>query len=500
MTLRWQESALSEIIGFILILAIITAVASLYVTYTVPAQGREGEIYHMEYIRDQFTDYKVSVDSLWVNNRQDVTMSTSINLGTAGGKTSGSILNVPFFQPIGSGGVMVVNGRHDTVTYVIENAITDGFPGNYTPNFTQLQSMPQHMYINFRTSNPTLGGGVLLKPDKGNWSVWLDVTKTVNDINSNGTIGIVPTMTYSSTGSNERFDNILAYINRYIPNMSGSISGSSSNDLSITLVKNGNTTVSNWVIYRNITNNRDYTVDLFDEAYGLSSNDQSYPFTLLRNNQPLTGVVVDTTYPWLDTRYPLSNGYTSSNIVIPARQMGSLEYFSNNYYWIEQNYYYQSGGVFLEQIDGAIPKLALPITLSKTSSGDLNVQITDITIISTPQSQGGSNPVELSYYILSQSEGRTGCVTFAQGIPNAKKITISINADDPSSAYAWESAFRKVRTTANQSGVPLEWTTITADTSTKRTFTINGPSGTENHLILDYIRVNLSTSLQSAAF
>ncbi|HOP66544.1 MAG TPA: hypothetical protein PLG61_02385, partial [Methanoregulaceae archaeon] len=70
MASEWQETALSEVIGFILILAIITAAASLYIVYVVPAQGREAEIRHMEYISSEFTGYKIGIDSLWINDRE----------------------------------------------------------------------------------------------------------------------------------------------------------------------------------------------------------------------------------------------------------------------------------------------------------------------------------------------------------------------------------------------------------------------------------------------
>jgi hypothetical protein len=35
-----RDDAISEVIGFVLILALIAIVASLYLTYVVPAQGR----------------------------------------------------------------------------------------------------------------------------------------------------------------------------------------------------------------------------------------------------------------------------------------------------------------------------------------------------------------------------------------------------------------------------------------------------------------------------
>ena len=44
MVVSRRDEAISEVIGFVLILALIAIVASLYLTYVVPAQGRDMEI------------------------------------------------------------------------------------------------------------------------------------------------------------------------------------------------------------------------------------------------------------------------------------------------------------------------------------------------------------------------------------------------------------------------------------------------------------------------
>src|SRR5512136_311888 len=58
-----RESGLSEIVGFILILAAIVMAVTLYATFGIPAQGREGEIAHMNEVKDRFVEFKVNVDS-----------------------------------------------------------------------------------------------------------------------------------------------------------------------------------------------------------------------------------------------------------------------------------------------------------------------------------------------------------------------------------------------------------------------------------------------------
>ena len=54
-----NEDALSEVIGFILIIVIIITAFSLYLTYAVPAQGRDNEIQHMGEVKDELVGYKI---------------------------------------------------------------------------------------------------------------------------------------------------------------------------------------------------------------------------------------------------------------------------------------------------------------------------------------------------------------------------------------------------------------------------------------------------------
>ena len=62
------EIALSEVIGFILLLGVLTAAMALWMMYIVPANGRVAEISHMDDVKNQFTNYKISLDSLWINS------------------------------------------------------------------------------------------------------------------------------------------------------------------------------------------------------------------------------------------------------------------------------------------------------------------------------------------------------------------------------------------------------------------------------------------------
>ncbi len=105
-----SESGLSEVIGFVLIIGLIVVAASLYLTYGVPAQGRENEIVHMNEIKDQFVG-TASLDSLFNNNKIGTTVSNSFTLGTEGAYFPGN----PGFFPAHESGkfirVIAVNDR-----------------------------------------------------------------------------------------------------------------------------------------------------------------------------------------------------------------------------------------------------------------------------------------------------------------------------------------------------------------------------------------------------
>lgn len=125
-----DEDGLSEIIGFVLILGLIVVASTMYLLYVVPAEGREDEIVHMNQVKDLFVDYKGTLDSLWMNSISNLTdhrlagtmISTSFDLGTAGGNTQAGGVFLSFMKPQGSPALMSV-GKTDldgTLTIIAE--------------------------------------------------------------------------------------------------------------------------------------------------------------------------------------------------------------------------------------------------------------------------------------------------------------------------------------------------------------------------------------------
>lgn len=120
-----RDDALSEVVGFVLLLALIVVALSLYQVYGVPAAGRENEIAHMNQVKDRFVDYKIALDSLWIvsintaGSAEGITLSTLFDLGTMGGSTQGGGIFFPVLAPIASGGTFSVNSSPDNFTILI---------------------------------------------------------------------------------------------------------------------------------------------------------------------------------------------------------------------------------------------------------------------------------------------------------------------------------------------------------------------------------------------
>ena len=130
-----RDDALSEVVGFVLLLALIVVALSLYQVYGVPAAGRENEIAHMNQVKDRFVDYKIALDSLWLNDREGVLLSTAFDLGTGAATTAGSALSFPILSPAGSGGTLVVKSGGANLTI-------KGYNITLGDDITLLQDLP----------------------------------------------------------------------------------------------------------------------------------------------------------------------------------------------------------------------------------------------------------------------------------------------------------------------------------------------------------------------
>lgn len=451
-----RESALSEVIGFILIVALITIIISLYALYVVPAQGRDEEIEHMNLIGAQFSNYRMSVDNLWKTNLGNGQLITTFPLGDRGmSSSSGSFLSFPLLQPAGSAGALLINKRNDSYTLAADALMSAEGQGNQTPE-PVIISEPAYLYINFSTRQTTAGTAnpselhsygisvipVTMPGEEPYWSVRLNAT---------------PRILYGNASN-------VTYIT----------------DLTITVVKNRVKTLDNLVISENIRPDMNYTVDILDESYGLRPV-LKYPLILSFSPDPPVRVYSSIGY-----------GY-QNNPIGQTMTMGSLEFRSANNYFIQQNYYYQFGGVFLDQQDGMVSRQPPGIVLSKQDNQTMDVSIVELIIIGDGII-GGSAPVQVQTQVTTPIRP----YQLASGYPNARSVDVTIGTD-PRSVQMWNNTLDRIRVVASRPpyNVPLNWSTL-SNTTNSVTLHIDGvdPDPAVYDIRLDVQRIYLFTSFQ----
>jgi hypothetical protein len=451
-----NEHALSEVIGFILIIVIIITAFSLYLTYAVPAQGRENEIKHMDEIKDELVGYKIGVDSLWTNRQTESLMSTTIKMGTAGATTQGSNGFLPIIQPVGSSGTVAINQRTtspewlniSSYSYITnQSSKTNDTPLRIT---TSLQSKtytdpPNNLVVNI---------SVMKNLQVTNCSVNLSGTDQ-NGISWQARINVTPRKTFYQTyiailvgaatcpaayyqngtpiwinngGGANRL--CLVPMNQY--NYTGT-------DLTLTLYKNKTQSLSDVIVYDYITANSFYEIDLLDPVFGLSSNIQKTPTISFMESDSATDLTVDLIAKYA---YQFQPKY-AFNI-----SLGALEYRADNNYWIPQTYYYQMGGIFLSQSDGVSTKVPPSITFKYNPSGSIRINILGISIgPENSGSIGGTSPIQIGTKVRSDS----GNLPYAPITNNTMNVTINFTSptNDANTILMWKQYFQDA---ANRTG------------------------------------------------
>ncbi len=443
-----QESALSEVIGFILILGVIALLLSIYVVYVVPAEGRQNEIYHMNELSSEFNEYQMMIDNLILNDQVGSTIYNTFTLSTQGITSStGGFITFPLFQPAGSTGAILINQRVDNLEI---NALTldqAHGPGDQAPNLEVITSEPQHIYTNFTLlgSYPVSGtnvsyipqnAGILVVPlTNSYWKLWVNHTPRIDHVS--------PSQWNYNT------------------------------DLTISVEKNGVPTIQELTIIKNIQNNTRYYVDIIDEAYGINA-DLQYPLYLQRI--PIS--------PYVQVELLNSSYGTNSGMYNENNTLGAVEYRSGNNYFIQQNYYYQMGGIFLKQDDGMVNKIPPAISISK-GINDITLVKIDEVIITGSGIIGGTTPVQVQTQLYDVNISQ-----MANGVPNAKWVAITVHTD-PEAVPMWNSTFSRILVASYANGT-------VQSTSTSSTLVIEGYdlSNTTYDIELDIIKPYLKASVE----
>jgi hypothetical protein len=482
-----REKALSELIGFILLLALLILLASLYLTYVVPANGREAEIAHMDYIKGQFLDYKISTDALRVNRANNVPVSQAITLGTQGVKTAGMFAGFQLFSPVFSSGEISVRHTNppEKLSVTVKNPLYSssyiaslGNPADYNPNYLMnemiipdsgsgiiaLNQTPSHLYVNFSTSSVTHVDLPVKKryPAEFPSEYGMDITGPECTI----TLTAVPrylTKDYNWTYLFHAPDNTTynEYWIRY------------QTDLLLHIIKGGVNILDRYPVYTNILNTTErsgnYTIDLMDPAYGLSPGgiDFSKNLSVQKYNPASVDFTVasSATTGYDNASLPASlpvpvSPISESGSTSTERFMGRLEYRSHNvYYQNQENFVYQLGGVYVNQTEGSSPLNIPPLSITRSAdTNSLNVDITDISL-SGETAISGSSPVQVQ---TTLDNIRYSGLDSSQ--PNAGSVIIKVeNTDRPD---LWKLIFNSIKKNAGSDAVPMINVTSDQDSST----------------------------------
>ncbi|HVP25016.1 MAG TPA: hypothetical protein VMS81_03455, partial [Methanomicrobiales archaeon] len=419
---RARREGVSEAIGFVLILAAVMISLTVYLLYMMPAMGRENEIAQMSAVKDSLTEYKLNIDTLWTSRQCTTDFGPALTLGS--GETGGILGFFPFLRPAKAGAILALNQRAENITItsdsffpVSSSGYTDTRTITTTPFGLNVNITPQHLFIDISSADLFPQRGILV--DGPGWDVWVNISPQ-----------------YSYT---QRFN-----ITTFPPGSpeEGGIASMTewyeyvwnSSDITVSTFTGSTPIVNNLAVYRGISASAVYRVDLMNPVYGISSQFQT-PQNLLISK---SDAMVSGTYY---VNYGFSPSVTS--ITMP---LGSIEYRSNNIYYTPQTYYYQLGGVFLEQADGSTNEIPPSISFSMVNSSPV-VRIGEILLQGSvlDADVSGSGPITITSAVTDIKN------TALPAGNNTRWVNLTIQATTANASAMW---LHTLRDLADRGGLP----------------------------------------------
>jgi hypothetical protein len=450
--------AISEAVGFILILAAVIVALSLYLVYLMPAMGREGEIATMNEVKERLAEYKIDIDTLWTSRQCSTAYGPAISMGS---RNSGGILSfLPgMLKPPNADPTLGLNQRDEYISITSDSyypATSAGYnvtgPLSTSPVNINVNRVPRNFYITLSPDDLTLQKGVRLQGPT--WSAWVNITpsyKNVSrfsmDVTSDGFVN----------GWTQWYEELL-----------------DRTDVTVSILKGQSPIFTDLVVYQQVKVSGVYQVDLMNQAYGVSSELQ-YPQTV---QAWTTNTTVNASY-W--AYYGTVPKVTEVNV-----SMGSLEFHSNNYFYVPQTYYYQLGGVFLEQQDGAIVEVPPSISLSYVNGSPM-VKVGKILLWGSRQAtnMSGTAPITMATAVTDIVD-----TPLAPGA-NTRWVNLSITAANANVAQMWNRTFREI---ADRGGLPT--TIYTTGASGKTAFILITGNPQLYDIQLSVTQVNVSGDYQ----
>jgi len=425
MNAHTRDNALSEVIGMILILAIIVMVMSVYITYTVPEKGKQGEIAHMREVRVSFLELSYLIHSLFANGKTGVSVSIPITL-----HSSPESAIIPLFTPVSSQGFIAITNESETCTIRFLNFVeqrTSNYPPVTLADEGEIEIHAMKLHENLQStvfrfepiipSNAPIDGiiATLYGKTPSEWKVDLKIRSVLTNVTiespSPGTdapLSITPDYLHSLIAV--KTPSKLEYV--VIDNISASSSEKKivSVDLKPALDLFGAPLVNG--------------SSLFFSSSGSSITNGTPNLTISYSSYPSSPHTVSTTTPLTD-----------------------LMFASSNYYWIDQQYRYHKGGVFLRQEEDSIFLAGIPFRIENRSDF-LVVSIVDIVLHpknNRVRSSGGRAQIvveiqEIQNQVCDEVCDETRCYDTSDAM--ADSVEFIISSDNQDTIHMWEDIFR----------------------------------------------------------
>ncbi|MFY1644719.1 DUF7289 family protein, partial [Methanoculleus bourgensis] len=167
--------------------------------------------------------------------------------------------------------------------------------------------------------------------------------------------------------------------------------------------------------------------------------------------------------------------------------LGNLTYQSSNNYWVDQTWIYQMGAVFLSQDGGATVRVGPSIAVARAGEN------TTLTI--APIRLEGSDTIAGSGPVRVETRMRWGN---SSSVEAYDRVNLTIEADDPVTARAWERAFGEVRQRAMDENVTWLPKPELLD-GNKARLTIRPEAAGDRKVILTVYQANYTVTIHNAA-
>lgn len=103
MTLRGERDAgVSEVISFVMILAMLIAAFTVWALYAIPAGGEQMEDVHTANIQMEFSAFKSGVENVWIAKSTGVVRESVFSLGPSPAESGMEILSFPITRASGT--------------------------------------------------------------------------------------------------------------------------------------------------------------------------------------------------------------------------------------------------------------------------------------------------------------------------------------------------------------------------------------------------------------